>query len=81
MVMPHFRCDMAKIESLLPPEAQNELRPERIGARLALLREALGYRPAEMADALGIERTYWSRFEGGKRAITESIAARNNPHF
>ena len=51
------------------------MRPERIGYRLALLREAHGLKSSEMADMLGIERTYWSRFEGGKRPITESVAA------
>lgn len=53
----------------------DEMRPERIGYRLTLLREAHDLKPSEMADMLGIERTYWSRFEGGKRPITESIAA------
>lgn len=62
-------------ESLLPDDAKYELRPERIGYRLKLLREALGLRPSEIADALGIERTYWSRFENGKRAPTEAVAA------
>lgn len=53
----------------------SEMKPERIGHRLMLLREAHDLRPAEIADMLGIERTYWSRFENGKRAITESVAA------
>ena len=48
--------------------------PERIGYRLMLLREAMGLRPSEMADLLDIPRTYWSRFEGGKRAITDPVA-------
>jgi transcriptional regulator with XRE-family HTH domain len=52
-----------------------EMRPERMGYRLKLLREAEGMKPAEISDYLGIERPYWSRFEGGKRAITESFAA------
>lgn len=64
-----------KARELLPGHVQNEMRPERIGARLKLLREALNLTPSEMADMLGIERTYWSRFEGGKRAITEPFAA------
>ncbi|WP_110815813.1 helix-turn-helix domain-containing protein [Pseudoroseicyclus aestuarii] len=59
----------------LPEALQSEMRPERIGYRLMLLREALELRPAEIADALGIERTYWSRFEGGKRPITDTTAA------
>ena len=59
----------------LSEATRNEMTPERIGYRLMLLREALGLRPAEIADILDIERTYWSRFEGGKRAITEGVAA------
>jgi len=50
------------------------MRPERIGYRMMLLREALGLRPAEISDLLGLERTYWSRWEGGKRPITEAAA-------
>lgn len=59
----------------LSEATRNEMTPERIGYRLTLLREALGLRPSEIADMLGIERTYWSRFEGGKRAITDAVAA------
>lgn len=65
----------SKPESLLPPEMASEMRPERIGYRLRLLREAHGMKPAEIADALGIERTYWSRFENGNRAVSDSVAA------
>lgn len=60
---------------LIPHELLAEMRPERIGYRMKLLRIALGKKPSEMADTLGIERTYWSRFEGGKRPLTESFGA------
>lgn len=70
------RHDMTnRPETLLPNEFSAQMRPEQIGYRLRLLREALGLGKAEMADLLGIERTYWSRFEGGKRAITDPMAA------
>ena len=49
--------------------------PENIGRRLGLIRKAYGLKPSEIADILDIERTYWSRFEGGKRAITDTVAA------
>jgi plasmid maintenance system antidote protein VapI len=71
----HLAFMPTKPEALLPPTVFAEMRPERIGFRLMLLRQALGMSPSEMADALGIERTYWSRFEGGKRPITETVAA------
>ncbi len=48
--------------------------PENIGRRMALLREAHGLKPSEMADMLGIERTYWTRFEKGNRAINDEVA-------
>lgn len=54
---------------------RRQMAPEQIGRRLALLRRALGLKPSEMADYLGIPRTYWSRFEGGKRAISDQVAA------
>ena len=64
-----------KSENLIPKLMLSEMRPERIGHRLMLLREAHGMSPSEISDLLGIERTYWSRFEKGKRSITEAVAA------
>lgn len=65
----------AKQKIALPPEVSAAMKPEAIGHRLRLLRLALGMSPSEMADDLGIERTYWSRFENGRRAITDTFAA------
>ena len=59
----------------LSPHLRSEMTPERIGHRLLLLRESLSLTPSGMADRLGIPRTYWSRFEGGKRAISDEVAA------
>lgn len=59
----------------LSAEMLAEMRPEKIGERLRLIRQAHDLSKSEIADALGIERTYWSRFEGGKRAVTEPVAA------
>ena len=74
-VIPHGDRMSAKREPHLSDALRSEMLPERIGYRLMLLREAMGLKPSEMADMLDIERTYWSRFEGGKRAITETTAA------
>lgn len=70
--------DRMATPAMTTPEADllAEMRPDRIGARLRLLREALGLKPAEIADQIGAERTYWSRWEGGKRSITEQFAVR-----
>lgn len=51
-----------------------EMTPENIGKRMKLLREAFDLQPSEIADMLGIERTYWTRFEKGHRAITDLTA-------
>jgi len=59
----------------LPKALSDEMSPENIGRRLGLIRKAYGLKPSEIADILDIERTYWSRFEGGKRAITDTVAA------
>lgn len=75
VVIRHSDSMATKREPRLSEAMTNEMTPERIGYRLMLIREALGLRPSEMADMLDIERTYWSRFEGGKRAITEVVAA------
>lgn len=59
----------------LPEHLKLAMDPKAIGDRMKLLRLHLGLSPAEMADDLGIERTYWSRFEKGHRAVTEPVAA------
>lgn len=69
-------CAMANAqEALLSEQILTQMRPEKIGERLKLLREALGYSPSEMADELGIERTYWSRFEKARRPVNDTTAA------
>lgn len=62
-------------KSPLPTDLLDAMKPERIGYRLSLIRRAHDLKPAEISDMLDIERTYWSRFEGGKRAITDNVAA------
>lgn len=74
-VIPQSDGMTPKHQISLSVATRHEMTPDRIGHRLLLLREALGLKPSEIADMLDIPRTYWSRFEGGKRAITESVAA------
>lgn len=59
----------------LSAHLRSEMTPERIGYRMMLFREALEMSPAQIADNLEIPRTYWSRFEGSKRAISDDVAA------
>lgn len=66
----HFAAMATTPESRIP----REMYPDMIGARLRLIRTAFNLKPAEMADLLGIERTYWSRFELGKRAPSDEVA-------
>jgi len=56
------------------PRIPRAMYPDQIGNRMRLIREAFGLRPAEIADMLGIERTYWSRQEGGRRPISDEVA-------
>lgn len=51
------------------------MRPERIGERLVYLRRALGLSSKEISDQLGIEQTYWSRAETGKRGLNYALSA------
>ena len=76
--IPHMTT---KQEQLLSDETRNAMRPHNIGDRLRLVREALGMKPSEIADTLGIERTYWSRFEKGSRAVNETTAALLNERY
>lgn len=55
---------------------QREASAKEVGDRLRALRMALNLKPAEIADRLEMERTYWSRFEGGKRLIPVEFAIR-----
>ncbi|TRD21887.1 helix-turn-helix domain-containing protein [Palleronia caenipelagi] len=64
-----------QVENNLPADLRAEMAPERIGFRLGLLREYLGKSPSEMADSLDIPRTYWSRFERGRRPVSDTVAA------
>jgi len=64
-----------KPDSILPQEVWQAMRNEAVGYRLGLLRRALGMTSSEMADSLGIERTYWSRFEKGRQGLSDSVAA------
>ena len=64
-----------ELATLVPVSMLTEMRPERIGHRLMLLRTALGLKPSEISDVLGIQRTYWSRFESGNRRVSEHVAA------
>lgn len=67
---PHH-AGMSKVaESRMPKEMQ----PDQIGRRLRILRLAFDLKPSEISDMLGMERTYWSRFETGKRPITNEFA-------
>ena len=58
-----------------PGSLHNEMRPERIGRRLRYLRKAHGLRSSEIADLMEVPRTYWSRFELGRRPLTNDLAA------
>lgn len=70
-----FRAMSLKRDSLLPPDVVEAMRNEAVGHRLKLLRLALDRSPSEMADSLGIERTYWTRYEKGRQGLSDSVAA------
>ncbi|MEM7422725.1 MAG: helix-turn-helix transcriptional regulator [Pseudomonadota bacterium] len=44
------------------------------GKRLRAIREAYGLSASELSDMLGIERTYWSRWEHGRRPVPLDVA-------
>lgn len=48
--------------------------PRSMGRRLCILRTAHGLSRTEICKSIGIELTYWSRFENGHRAITFEFA-------
>lgn len=64
---------MRETSQMRGPDA---LRAEEIGKRLKALREAHDLNSAELAARLDVQRTYWSRWETGKRPIPPDIAFR-----
>lgn len=50
-----------------------EIHPERVGARLKLLREAADLPAAEVCRVLGINKSSYSLFEQGKRVVPEYV--------
>lgn len=71
----HTSSMSLKDESMLPPDVWKAMSREAVGQRLSLLRRALNMTPSEMADTLGIERTYWSRYENGRQGLSDTVAA------
>ena len=59
----------------MTPEQKQATR-DRIGMRIANLRNAKGWTQAELSARAGLQRTHVSRIEAGKYAVTlESIQA------
>jgi hypothetical protein len=75
LVMGEARGMTTNTKKLLSPGLLSEMSADRIGHRLKLLRLALGLTPSQISDQLDMPRTYWSRFEGGKRPITDTFGA------
>ena len=65
---------IASMPRKIPQTGKSDLDAVEVGRRLRAMREALGLKPSEIADQIGMERTYWSRFEGGKRPLTLDMA-------
>lgn len=65
---------IAAMPRKLPQSSGSDLDAAQVGARLRVMREALGLRASEISDQIGMERTYWSRFENGKRTLTLDMA-------
>lgn len=53
-----------------------EMHPERVGARLTLLREAANLSAAEVCRALQINKSSYCLFEQGKRVVPEYVKVR-----
>ena len=59
----------------MTPEQKQATR-DRIGLRIATLREAKGWSQEELSERAGLQRTHISRIENGRYAVTlETIQA------
>ncbi len=70
-ICPAFNLDMRETSQRRAPDS---MRQEAVGERLRRIREAHGLKASEISDSLGVERTYWSRWERGARPIPPDIA-------
>ncbi len=68
-----YRSVMPQVPHLARPE---EMHPERVGARLRQLREAANLSAVEICWALQINKSSYSLFEQGKRAVPEYVKVR-----
>jgi len=64
---------MPQVPHLALPE---EMHPERVGARLAMLREAAGLKAVELCRRLQINKSSYCLIEQGKRAAPEYVKVR-----
>lgn len=60
-------ANLKKIGDALVPR---ESRPERVGPRITAMRETLSLSSAELADAIGLDRSTLSKIERGKAGLT-----------
>lgn len=57
------------------------MKAKNVGERLRAIRESNNLSPSQMADLLGVERTYWTRWEKGHRPIPTPEAAKLTEMF
>lgn len=59
-----------------PVNPTSEIHPARVALRLAALREALGMSKTDFADAIGVDKSSYTKIEAGRKALTHYMAHR-----
>ena len=70
--MPYFSRARSVVFNPAPPQPPMEVESvsTRFGARIRYLRKQAGYTQVELAAYLGIDRTYISEVESGKKGVS-----------
>jgi len=68
---------MKKAHHTIPPE----IRPKRVGARLLALKNAWGITSTEVCHALNIDRSAYTKYEKGERALPPYVAFQFSEYY
>lgn len=68
------RTDLLSMSKVDHNSLPREMRPDKVGQRLALLRESMDLSKTDVCNRLGIDRSAYTKYESGGRALPPGTA-------